>query len=80
MFVGYSLYHAHDVYRMINMDIQKIVNLHDIIWLKEVHNDWIARKVENHFNDDDDIESKIHAVDENLPYLELRSLREYRTL
>ena len=66
MFVGYySLYHEHDVYRMLNMENEKIINSHNIIWLDEVYKDCIARKVENHFNDDDDVESKIQLINEN---------------
>ena len=45
MCVGYSVHHTHDVYRMLNMDTEMIINSRDIIWLIEVHKDWIARKV-----------------------------------
>jgi hypothetical protein len=36
------------------MDTDITINLQDIIWLNEVHQQWSARKVKNQFNDNDD--------------------------
>jgi hypothetical protein len=36
MFVGYSVHHAHDVYRMLNIETEMIINSQDIIWLNEM--------------------------------------------
>jgi hypothetical protein len=63
MFVGYSLHHAQDVYRMLNIETEMIINSRNIIWLNEMHRDWIRRKVKNQLIDDDEdtdiMESKI---------------------
>jgi hypothetical protein len=44
MFVGYSVYHANDVYRMLNLDNKSIIQSRNIIWLNEADNDWIEKK------------------------------------
>jgi hypothetical protein len=67
MFVGYSVHHANDVYRILNLDTKRIIHSRDIIWLKEANNDWIERKVsqkkENDDEDDDVIaNSKIQEI------------------
>ena len=54
MFVGYSVHHAHDLYRMLNIESEMIINSRDIIWLKEMHKDWIGRKAKNQLVDDDE--------------------------
>jgi hypothetical protein len=33
MFMRYSIKHAHDVYRMSNIETKKIINSRDIIWM-----------------------------------------------
>jgi hypothetical protein len=64
MCVGYSVHHAHDVYRTLNLETEMITHLRDIMWLNEVHQEWIARKVMHQFvdNDDDVMESTILLV------------------
>ena len=56
MFVGYSVDHAHDVYRMLNLETNYIINSRDIKWLKSYHKDWIKKSIqlERIENDDDD--------------------------
>jgi hypothetical protein len=54
MFGGYSVHHAHYVYRMLNIEIEMIINSRVIIWLNEMHKDWIGTKVKNQLIDDDD--------------------------
>jgi hypothetical protein len=44
MFVGYSAHHAHGVYRMLNFETEMIINSHDIIWLDQLHKEWILKK------------------------------------
>jgi hypothetical protein len=44
MFVGYSVHHANDVYRMLNLDNKRIIHSRDIIWLNEAYHDWVDRK------------------------------------
>jgi hypothetical protein len=41
MFVGYSVHHANDVYRMLNLDTKTIIHSRDIIWLNEAYHGWI---------------------------------------
>jgi hypothetical protein len=53
MFVGYSVNHAHDVYRM-HIETEMIINSRDIIWLNQMHKDWILKKTNNQLNYDDD--------------------------
>jgi hypothetical protein len=67
IFVGYSVHHANDVYRMLNLDTKRIIQSHDIIWLNEAYHDWIDTKVsqkkETDDEDDDVIaNSKIQGV------------------
>jgi hypothetical protein len=45
MFVGYSVHHANDVYRMLNLDTMSIIQSRNIIWLNVEDHDWIERKV-----------------------------------
>jgi hypothetical protein len=53
MFVGYSVNHAHDVYRM-HIATEMIINSRDIIWLNQMHKDWILKETNNQLNYDDD--------------------------
>jgi hypothetical protein len=67
MFVGYSVHHANDVYRMLNLDLKRIIQSRDIIWLNEAYHDWIERKVSQKKetdDEDDDVvaNSKIQEV------------------
>jgi hypothetical protein len=67
MFVGYSVHHAKDFYRMLNLDTKRIIQSRDIIWLNEAYHDWIDRKVSQKKeidDEDDDIiaNSKIQEV------------------
>jgi hypothetical protein len=58
MFVGYSVDHANNVYRMLNLDTKGIINSRDIKWLYLCHNNWIAKKspvIDQVVNDDDEI-------------------------
>jgi hypothetical protein len=67
MFVGYSVHHANDDYRMLNLDTKSIIQSRNIIWLNELYHDWIARKVtqKKEIDDEDDdviANSKIQEV------------------
>ena len=64
MFMGYSLNHAHNVYRMLNMDMKKIINSRDIVWMNQVYHDWKDQKEKKtDLEDEDDaVEPKIQAV------------------
>jgi hypothetical protein len=67
MFVEYSVHHANDVYRMLNLDTKRIIQSCDIIWLNEAYHDWINRKLSQKKeidDEDDDIiaNSKIQEV------------------
>jgi ClpP class serine protease len=56
MFIGYSVHHANDVYRMLNLDIKTIIQSRNIIWMNEAYHDWIDRKVlqKKETDDEDD--------------------------
>ena len=45
MFVGYSVDHANDVYRMLNLKTKKIVNTRDVVWLGKCYKEWSNKKV-----------------------------------
>jgi hypothetical protein len=45
MFVGYSVDHAHDVYHMLNLETDHVINSRDIKWLKLYHKAWIIRAI-----------------------------------
>jgi hypothetical protein len=68
MFVGYSVHHAHDAYRMLNIETEMIINSRDIIWLNEMHKDLIGRKVKNQLIDDEEdtdiMKSKLQLLNE----------------
>jgi hypothetical protein len=55
MFVGYSVDRAHDVYCMLNLETNHVINSSDIKWLKLYHKNWInkSNQVERIANDDD---------------------------
>jgi hypothetical protein len=56
MLVGYSVDHSHDVYCMLNLETDHVINSRDIKWLKLYHKDWISKsnQVERIANNDDD--------------------------
>ena len=59
MFVGYSVDHANDVYRMLKLDTSFVINSRDVIWLKQSYKDWKEKKIPviSYTNDDDHEES-----------------------
>jgi hypothetical protein len=64
MFMGYSVHHAHDVYRMLNTDIKKVINSRDIVWMNQAYKDWrVQKEKKSDQNDEDDaVEPKIQAT------------------
>jgi hypothetical protein len=65
MFIGYSINHAHDVYRMLNIKTKKIINSRDIIWMNKIYKDWKDQKDKKKSevdNEDDAVEPKIQAA------------------
>jgi hypothetical protein len=92
IFVGYSVHHENDVYRMLNLDTKRIIHLCDIIWLNEVYHNCIERKVsqkkETDDEDDDVIaNSKIQEVKDGQDKLssvqdqdELKKKKFYRAM
>jgi hypothetical protein len=67
MFVGYSVHHANDAYRILNLDTKCIIQSRDIIWLNEAYDDWIDEKVlqKKEIDDEDDdviANSKIQEI------------------
>jgi hypothetical protein len=64
IFMGYSLNHAHDAYRMLNMDTKKIINSRDIVWMNQVYKDWKDKKEKrtNLEDENDSVEPKIQTT------------------
>jgi hypothetical protein len=65
MFMGYSSNHAHDVYRMLNIETKKIINSRDIVWMNKVYKDWKDQKdkKKSEVDDEDDaVEPNIQAA------------------
>jgi hypothetical protein len=65
MFMGYSINHAYDVYRMLNIETKKIINSRDIVWMNKVYKDWKDQKDKKKSEvdyDDDAVEPKIQAA------------------
>ena len=54
LFMGYSVNHAQDVYRMLNMNTKSIINSRDIIWVNQMYKDWKMRNMNRYVEDDDD--------------------------
>jgi len=54
MFVGYSVNHSNDVYRMLNLDSKRIIHSRDIIWLESNFKTWSRSKISTDKLDDDD--------------------------
>jgi hypothetical protein len=62
MFMGYSIDHANDVYRMLHIKTKKIINSRDIIWMNKVYKDRKDQKDKNKSqvdDEDDAVEPKI---------------------
>jgi hypothetical protein len=57
MFMGCSINHAHDVYRMLNIKTKKIIKSRDIIWMNTVYKDWKDQKdkKKSEVEDEDDV-------------------------
>jgi hypothetical protein len=73
MFVGYSVHHANDVYRILNLNTKRIIQSRDIIWLNEAYHDWNEKKVYKKGIDDEDDDGianskiqKVNIVQDNL--------------
>jgi hypothetical protein len=56
MFVGYTEHHSRDVYRMLNLTTNSIINSRDIIWLKKTYGEWKNNKAPIYTTEDDNIE------------------------
>jgi hypothetical protein len=54
MFVGYTEHHSRDVYRMLNLTTNSIINSRDIIWLHKTYKEWKQNKT-TLLNVEDDI-------------------------
>jgi hypothetical protein len=64
MFMGYSINHVHDVYRMLNIETKKIINSREIIWMNTFYKNWKDQKdkKKSEVEDDDAVEPKIQAA------------------
>jgi hypothetical protein len=56
MFVGYTEHHSRDVYRMLHLTTNSIINSRDIIWLNKTYGEWKNNKTTIFTAEDHDIE------------------------
>jgi hypothetical protein len=56
IFVGYAENHSRDVYRMLNLETNAIIESRDIIWLKTMHVDWLKFKSTTNLEEEDVLE------------------------
>jgi hypothetical protein len=56
MFVGYTEHHSRDVYRMLNLTSNSIINSQDISWLNKSYGEWKNNKTTNSTTENDTIE------------------------
>jgi len=57
MFMGYSVDHSNDVFRMLNLSTKRIINSRDVIWLNRNYKNWSktdSQHSEDNINDDFD--------------------------
>jgi hypothetical protein len=59
MFVGYTEHHSRDVYRMLNLTTNSIINFRDIIWLNKTYREWKDNEAKISNVEDDTIELPI---------------------
>jgi hypothetical protein len=83
MFVGYSAYHANDIYRMLNLDTKRIIQSRDIFWLNEAYHDWIDTKVSQEKetdDEDDDVIENLKIQEGNIVQDKLSSVKDHDEL
>jgi hypothetical protein len=56
MLVGYTEHHSRDVYRMLNLATNSIINSQDIIWLNNTYGEWKNNETKISTVEDDTIE------------------------
>jgi hypothetical protein len=56
MFVGYTEHHSRDVYRILNLTTNSIINSRDIIWLNKTYGEWKNNKTTISTAEDDTTE------------------------
>jgi hypothetical protein len=54
--VGYTEHHSREVYRMLNLTTNSIINSQDIIWLNKTYGEWKNNKATISTSEDDTIE------------------------
>jgi hypothetical protein len=62
IFMGYSVDHANDAYRMLNIITKRIVHTRDASWLGTSYKKWDTTKTLTKENEDDDNEDFIHNI------------------
>jgi hypothetical protein len=56
IFVGYTEHHSRDVYRMLNLTTNEIINSREIIWINKTYREWKNNKTTISTAEDDTIE------------------------
>jgi Reverse transcriptase (RNA-dependent DNA polymerase) len=66
MFMGYSVDHSNDVYRMLNLETKKIIHSRDVVWLGESFNEWFnynsTSKNDSEYEDDAEFNERIKKL------------------
>jgi len=45
VFVGYSVDHANNVYRMLNLNAKRIIHSSDVVWLGKSYKEWLNNNI-----------------------------------
>jgi hypothetical protein len=56
MFAGYKEHHSRDVYRILNLTKNSIINSREIFWLNKTYGEWKNDKTTIFTSEDDNIE------------------------
>jgi hypothetical protein len=62
MMLRYANNHAKDVYRMLNLETNRVLLTRDIIWLKKMYKAWKASDADNTSDDKSINDLELHAT------------------
>jgi len=80
MFVGYSVDHSINVFRMMNLESKKIINSRDVVWLRKYFKIWSKSKLLSEkykFDDDNDDLVLRFALDHHAAHAVLGPIRAW---
>jgi hypothetical protein len=66
MFMGYSVDHSNDVYRMLNLETKSIIHSRDVVWLNKSLTEWFSSestsKDQSDYEDDEEFIERIKKL------------------